>query len=59
MKDNNDLFDDNIDWEKLEWEARKGLYFNRFNINTTYKGTAGNKPSGYKLKAKRKNGKIS
>jgi hypothetical protein len=54
-----DLEKDNIDWERLEWEARRDLYFNRFNINSTYKGTKGEKPSGYKLKAKKKGNRLS
>jgi hypothetical protein len=54
-----DLDKDNIDWERLEWEARRDLYFNRFNINATYKGTKGEKPSEYKLKGKKKGNRIS
>ena len=56
---NDDLYKDSIYLERLEWEARRDLYFNRFNINSTYKGTKGEKPSEYKLKAKKKGNRLS
>jgi hypothetical protein len=56
---NDDLDKDSIDWERLEWEAKRDLYFNRFNINSTYKGTKGEKPSEYKLKGKKKGNRLS